>query len=158
MPVNQINSSNFPEKDVSKSKKSRETDKTGTKNTSDPKTENSKKTVGDQFSPSKARFSGDVEFAKSELNKLNKSFDSLREIKTKIETGEYNTKEVQEKVGQLVEKDLSSLEHIISFESVSENATNTTPILSEEYKQFLIENPKVVNTVVERIVSDLKKL
>lgn len=158
MPVNQINSSNFPEKDINKSKKSQETDKTNTKNTSAPKTKDSKKTVGDQFVPSKARFSGDVEFAKNELKKLNRSFDSLREIKTKIEIGEYNKKEVQEKVGQLVGKDLSSLEHIISFESISENTTTKTPILSEEYKQFLIENPKVVKTVVERIVSDLKKL
>ncbi len=107
MSVNQINSSNFPEKEINKSKKSQEADKAGTKNTSDPKTENSKRTVGDQFLPSEATFSGDVELAKNELNKLNRSFDSLREIKSKIENGEYNSKEVQEKVGQLVEKDLS---------------------------------------------------
>lgn len=158
MSVNQINSSNFPEKEVNKSKKSRETDKAGTKNTSASKTEDLKKMVGDQFSPSKTKFSGDVELAKNELNKLNRSFDSLREIKSKIENGEYNSKEVQEKVGQFVEKDLVALEHIISFDSISENTTNKNPILSEEYKKFLIENPEVVKTTVERIVSDLKKL
>lgn len=158
MSVNQINSSNFPEKDINKSKKSPETDKAGASKISASKTEDSKKTIGDQFSPSEAKFSGDVELAKNELNKLNKSFDSLREIKSKIENGEYNSKEVQEKVGNLVEKDLLSLEHFISFDSISENTTNKTPLLSEEYKKFLIENPEVVKTTVERIVSDLKKL
>lgn len=157
MSVNQINSSNFPEKEINKSKKSQEADKPGARKTSASKTEDSKK-VGDQFSPSEAKFSGDVELAKNELNKLNKSFDSLREIKSKIENGEYNSKEVQEKVGQHVKKDLVALEHMISFDSISENTTNKSPILSEEYKKFLIENPEVVKTTVERIVSDLKKL
>lgn len=158
MSVNQINSSNFPEKEINKSKKSQQTDKAGTKNASDPKAENSKKTVGDQFLPSEATFSGDVELARNELNKLNRSFDSLREIKTKIKNGEYNSNEVQQKVGQLIEKDLVALEHVISFDSISENTTNESPILSEEYKKFLIENPEVVKTTVDRIVSDLKKL
>lgn len=158
MSVNQINSSNFSEKEINKSKKSQETDKAGTKNTPASKTDDSKKTVGDQFSPSEVKFSGDVELAKNELNKLNRSFDSLREIKSKIKNGEYNSKEVKEKVGQLVKKDLVSLEHMISFDSISENTTNKSQILSEEYKEFLIENPEVVKTTVERIVSDLKKL
>lgn len=158
MSVNQINSSNFPEKEINKSKKSQETDKAGARKTSAAKTEDSKKAVGDQFLPSKAKFSGDIELAKNELNKLNRSFDSLREIKSKIENGEYNSKEVQEKVGQKVKNDLVALEHMISFDSISENTTNKSPILSEEYKEFLIENPEVVKTTVERIASDLKKL
>lgn len=156
MPINQINSSNFPEKDVNKSSKSREPDKTGVKNTS--KSPDSTKTAGDKFSPSETKFSGDLEFAKSELKKLDKSFDTLREIKTKIENGEYNSKEVHEKVGSLVKKDLSSLEHVLSFEAISEHPSEGIPILSDDYKQFLIENPKVVRSVAERIVADLKKL
>lgn len=159
MTINKINSGSYSEKDVKKSSSSRSTDATGS--AGEASSSQAPKAKGDQISLSGSFFKGDFDFARKELAKLggNNSFSNLREVKQKIERGEYDKQEVHEKIGSLMGKDLASLEKVISRAPQSEEPAEGAPKkLTAEYKEYLIENPKVVQKVVDQVMEDLRKL
>ncbi|MGD8747604.1 MAG: hypothetical protein PVI44_03995 [Balneolaceae bacterium] len=156
MTINQINSGNFSEKDIKKSEKSR---------TSDPGVVGSKgkpisrESRADRFTASGSQMNSDFDLAATELHKLrDSSFSSLRGIKKKINEGAYDNEEVHQKIGKLVKKDLSSIEKMLSKMPGSERIESGKKTLSPEYKKYLIENPKVVRKIADKIASDLKKI
>lgn len=156
MTINQINSGNFSEKDIKKSQKSRTT---GPENPRSADADAPKQTRTDRFSPSGTKMSSDFDLAATELQKLREnSFSSLSDVKQKIKEGAYDTEEVHQKIGSLVKKDLDSIEQMLSKMPGSEGVDSNKKSLSPEYKEYLIENPKVVEKVADQVAADLKKL
>jgi hypothetical protein len=156
MNINQINSGNFSEKDIKKSQKSRTSgpEKGDTVNKA-----SSKEVPADRFTPSGTKMSNEYDLAASELAKLrDASFASLRNIKKKIEAGAYDNQEVHKKISALVEKDLNSLDQILSKMPGSEGVDTEKKTLAPEYKKYLIENPRVIQKVADQVAADLKKL
>ena len=155
MNINKINSSNFSEKDIKKSRESASPEKSTIKSGSSV----SKPAKGDRFSPSNIQLTGDFDLGRNELRKLGSdSFSRLRKIKAKIEQGHYNSREVHQKVASFIEKDLGSLEEVLSAASQSADESSSEPSLSPEYKMYLTENPKVVQKVADGVAADIKKL
>lgn len=156
MNINQIQNGNYSEKDIKKSDKSRSASSEKARSAD---AASSKEVQSDRFTPSGTKMSNEFDLATSELKKLrNKSFDSLREIKNKIDSGAYNKEEVHQKIGKLVEKDLTSIDQILSKMPGSEGVDSDKKTLSPEYKEYLIENPEVVEKVADQVAGDLKKL
>ncbi|SMO59612.1 hypothetical protein [Fodinibius sediminis] len=156
MTINKINGNNIPEKNIGKSRQSGGAKESAFEGA--PKAGAHRRSISDKFTLSEIDFKGDAAFAKKELEKLdNRSFEALRKIKARIERGEYNSSEVHKKIGALVEQDLNAIEHVLATPSEAGTAAEETS-LSEGYRRYLIENPKVISRVAEQIAADLKRL
>lgn len=157
MTIDKINSGNFTEKDLNKSKKSDKAHSADNSGKAD--NTSSAEAKKDRFSPSGTKMSSDFDLATAELEKLrDSSFGSLKEVKKKIQEGAYDKKEVHQKIGSLVEKDLKSVEQMLSKMPGTEEVDADKKSFSAEYQQYLIENPKVVEKVAQQVAADLQRL
>lgn len=110
-------------------------------------TVNSDKSTGDNLSLSNSQIKTEKAFALNVLDKLNAgSADKLNDIRAKIADGFYNSDEAVSKISNLITRDLSSVQ--------SSNASG----ISEDQKDFLLNDPEVLNVVSSRISDELKNL
>jgi anti-sigma28 factor (negative regulator of flagellin synthesis) len=108
---------------------------------------NNPASVNDKVSLSNARPDSAKAVGLNELNKLNAaSAEKLNAIKAKIVDGSYDSEEVLSKVSRAIADDLQTV-------PASENSQ-----LSEERKDFLLNDPDVQQTVANKISQELKKL
>ena len=105
------------------------------------------KPSGDRITLSQTEIKTEQAFALNVLDKLNtSSAEKLNNIRSKIADGFYNSDEAVSKISNLISQDLSSV------------APSNTSSISEEQKDFLLNDPEVLQTVSERISDELKNL
>lgn len=154
MTIKNINNSNLPGKEIKK------TDRTDPAKAGNSGKETSASSVNsnssDKVSLSQSSFDNELHFAKNLFDKLHKdSFSTLRQVKKKIARGEYNTEKVHQEISKGIENDLTTLKDLLKPE-ISDNSGKKK--LSAEYRNYLIENPKVIKKVADSISEDLKKI
>lgn len=149
MNINRINKGGYPDKQVRKSEENNPVSRGGGAST--PRTEGSKQ---DTFTPSGPELKSDIQFARKVLSDLDRSLSELKKVKRNIADGAYDREEVQQKVGDMMQKDLDSLQAVLSGLSGS-GGSGTPRELSGEYREYLIENPSVVREVADGIRRDL---
>ena len=105
------------------------------------------KPTGDRITLSNTDIKTEQAFALNVLDKLNTSApDKLNSIRAKIADGFYNSDEAVSKISNLITRDLSAID-----------SANTSGI-SEDQKDFLLNDPEVLQTVSSRISDELKNL
>lgn len=110
-------------------------------------TVSSENNSADKISLSNSDIKTEKAFALNVLDKLTSTDASkLNEIKAKIASGAYGSDDVTSEVSALVSKDLSSIE------------SNSPARISEEKKDFLLNDPEVLDTVSKRIGDDLNSI
>jgi len=107
------------------------------------------------LSLSESKFKNEVAFTKQVLsNTRQKSLDSLKKIKQKINSGAYNNKKIHQEISSLVKNDLSTLQSIFSHSSVKKSSVT----ISEKRKKHLLNNPDVTKKISNRVLKDLQNL
>lgn len=155
MDINKVNKGGYPDKGIRKAQDKQPVSKGGTE--SAPSSSKAGQ-ASDTFTTSGPEFKGEVEFARNVLSKLEAdSLSSLKKIKRKIQQGEYNREEVHQEVGSLMQKDLDSLESVLSsMPGIDESSGERT--LSPEYREYLVRNPSVVRDVADQISREIRDL
>lgn len=155
MDINKVNKGSYPDKGIRKTRDNQPVSKSGTDSTRPSSKAGS---PSDTFTASGPEFKGEVEFARNVLSKLEAdSLSSLKKIKRKIQQGEYNREEVHQKVGNLMQKDLDSLESVLtSMPGIDESSGERS--LNPEYREYLVKNPSVVRDVADKISREIRDL
>lgn len=152
MNINRINKGGYPDKQVRKSEENNPVSRSG--GSSPSRTEGSRQ---DTFTPSGPEVKSDIQFARKVLSDLERSLSELKKVKRNIADGAYDREEVHLKVGDMMRKDLDSLQATLSGLSGS-GASGNPRELDGEYRKYLLENPAVVRDVADGLRRDLGKI
>ncbi|HYW36327.1 MAG TPA: hypothetical protein VE868_13035 [Balneolaceae bacterium] len=155
MNIEQIKGNKYiPAGKSPKSKSSSKTNRSG-KGSDARKTSNRTGKSATNLSLSESKFKNEVAFTKQVLsNTRQKSLDSLKKIKQKINSGAYNNKKIHQEISSLVKNDLSTLQSIFSHSSVKKSSVT----ISEKRKKHLLNNPDVTKKISNRVLKDLQNL
>lgn len=155
MTINKVKGNNYgpnkPEKSNSVSKSS---DAARSNNTSKSQAAGSPKNAA-TLSLSGSKFESELSFAKNILsNARQDSLASLKKIKQKINSGAYNNEAVHKEISSFIQSDLSSLEGLLS--KPAESHAPSSPVLTAERREHLLENPEVTKKIADQIARQLK--
>lgn len=94
-------------------------------------------------------------------NAKRNAYTNLREIKTKIESGSYDTVEVQNSVSADLGKDLNYLDSVSLSNKLSESnavSSENTGEIDQNLKEKLVSSEEVLNKVSERLLNELFRI
>ena len=147
MDIKNINNGQFFDPNYSADKVNRQEISTNPADNKVNSADTSKVAQGDKVTLSDNGIKTDKAFALNVLDKLNTdSAEKLNSIKAKIADGTYNSDEVIAKISNAIADEIASIP--------SPEAKG----LSEEQKDFLLNDPEVQQTVANKISQELKNL
>lgn len=109
----------------------------------------------DELAISKTAYEGELRFAKSEYQKLQKhSIEALKEIKQKIEGGVYEQDKIQVKVSERMQGEIDAVDAMERQPQMHQTSSE----LSTERKDQLLNDESILEKVSQKLIDDLSKL